>query len=248
MADFKGKVALVTGSAAGAGAAIAIALAAKGAGVCVNYSRSEREANETLEKVKALGVPGTIFKCDVGQDARVKALVRHTVDTLGRLDILVNNAGITHFIAHSDLDAMTEDKWDEIFRVNLKGAFFAARAAMPHLKASGAGCIVNISSIAGLHGTGSSIAYAASKSALISLTQSLARAFAPEVRVNAIAPGVILTRWVAGKDEFVKRYVERTPLHKSSTPEDIAHMAVFLAEADGVTGQTLVIDGGYTLG
>ncbi len=248
MTNLEGKAALITGSATGSGASIALALADRGVKICVNYSKSEDDAVETLERVRAKGVEATIFQCDVGNDQQVMAMAAHTVQTLGRLDILVNNAGMTHFVPHTDLPGLTESMWDEIMQINVKGPFFATRAAMPHLKASGDGCIVNISSIAGLMGTGSSIAYAASKAALNSLTKSLARAFAPEVRVNAIAPGVILTRWVEGKEEFIERYVQKTPLHKSSEPEDVAHMALYLAEADGVTGQILVIDGGYTLG
>ena len=248
MTNLEGRTALVTGSATGAGAAIALALADKGVKIGVNYSRSKDAAEETLEQIRARGVDATIFQCNVADDAQVVEMVAHTVDALGRLDILVNNAGTTHFVPHTDLDGLSESMWDDIMQINVKGAYFASRAAMPHLKKSSDGCIVNISSIAGLMGSGSSIAYAASKAALNSMTLSLARAFAPEVRVNAIAPGVILTRWVDGKQAFIETYVEKTPLHKASTPEDVAHMAIFLAEAHGVTGQTLVIDGGYTLG
>ena len=141
-------------------------------------------------------------------------MVAHAADALGGLDILVNNAGMTHFVPHTDLDGLSESMWDDILRINVKGAYFASRAAMPHLRKSSDGCIVNVSSIAGLLGSGSSIAYAASKAALNSMTMSLARAFAPEVRVNAIAPGVILTRWVDGKQAFIDAYVEKAPRSK----------------------------------
>ena len=248
MTNLEGHAALVTGSATGAGAAIALALAAEGVKICVNYSRSKDEAEATLEQIRAKGVEATIFQCNVGDDGQVVEMVAHAADALGGLDILVNNAGMTHFVPHTDLDGLSESMWDDILRINVKGAYFASRAAMPHLRKSSDGCIVNVSSIAGLLGSGSSIAYAASKAALNSMTMSLARAFAPEVRVNAIAPGVILTRWVDGKQAFIDAYVEKAPLRKASTPEDVAHMAVFLAEAHNVTGQTLVIDGGFTLG
>ena len=174
-------------------------------------------------------------------------MVDHAVNTLGALDILVNNAGITHWIDNSDLEAMTEDKWDDIMQINLKGAFFAARASMPHLKRSGRGAIINISSVSGVTGSGSSIAYAVSKAGVISLTQSLARAFAPDVRVNAIAPGVVETRWLEGDPELRNKFIQRAPLHRVSNSEEIARTAVYLAEADGVTGQTLVVDNGYLL-
>ena len=248
MTNLEGRAALVTGSATGAGAAIALALADEGVKICVNYSRSKDDAEATLEQIRAKGVEATIFQCDVGDDSQVAEMAAHAADAFGGLDILVNNAGMTHFVPHTDLDGLSESMWDDILRINVKGAYFASRAAMPHLSNSSDGCIINVSSIAGLMGTGSSIAYAASKAALNSMTLSLARAFAPEVRVNGIAPGVIITRWVDGKQAFVDAYVERAPLRKASTPEDVAHMAVFLAEAHNVTGQTLVIDGGFTLG
>ncbi|MCY3802013.1 MAG: glucose 1-dehydrogenase [Chloroflexi bacterium] len=248
MTNLEGRAALVTGSATGAGASIALALADEGVNICVNYSRSKDEAEATVEQIRGKGVEATIFQCNVGDDSRVVEMVAHAADAFGRLDILVNNAGTTHFIPHTDLEALSESVWDDILRINVKGAYFASRAAMPHLRESSDGCIVNVSSIAGLMGTGSSIAYAASKAALNSMTMSLARAFAPEVRVNAIAPGVILTRWVEGKTAFIDAYVDKAPLQKASSPEDVAHMAVFLAEAHNVTGQTLVIDGGYMLG
>ena len=248
MIDLEGRAGLVTGSATGAGAAIALALAERGAGVCINYSVSRAEAEETLARVKALGVPATIYQANVGDREACEALVEHTVAELGRLDVLVNNAGITHFVAPTDLDGMTSDKWDEILQINLKAPFYVAAAALPHLKKSDGAAIVNISSVAGVTGSGSSIAYAASKGALITLTQSLARSVAPEVRVNALAPGVILTRWVEGKDDFVQQYIDKTLVKIACSPESIAHAAVFLIESEVVTGQTLVMDGGLTLG
>ena len=152
------KVALVTGSATGAGRAIALRFARRGIAVAVNYSRSEADAKQTFADVKALGVPAILCKATVADDAQVRAMIERCRSELGGLDVLVNNAGMTHFIPHTELDAVTDAVWDEIFQVNLKGAFYASRAAMPLLKER-KGCIVNISSVAGLAGHGSSIPY-----------------------------------------------------------------------------------------
>jgi NAD(P)-dependent dehydrogenase (short-subunit alcohol dehydrogenase family) len=241
------KVALVTGSATGAGRAIALRFARRGFAVAVNYSRSEAEANDTLAQVRALGVPAILVKATVGDDAQVRAMVGRCRAELGGLDVLVNNAGMTHFIPHTDLEAVTDAAWDEIFQVNLKGAFYASRAAMPLLKERN-GCVVNISSVAGLQGHGSSIPYSASKAAMNCLTQSLARAFAPDVRVNAVAPGPILTRWLDGHMDHVDRAIAQTPLGRAATPDDVADVVEFLALGTGLmTGQVLVADGGRTM-
>jgi 3-oxoacyl-[acyl-carrier protein] reductase len=241
------KVALVTGSATGAGRAIAMRLARRGFAVAVNYSRSEAEANDTLAQVKALGAPALLCRATVADDAQVRGMVERCRVELGGLDVLVNNAGMTHFIPHTELEAVTDAAWDEIFQVNLKGAFYASRAAMPLLKER-RGCIVNISSVAGLQGHGSSIPYSASKAAMNCMTQSLARAFAPDVRVNAIAPGPILTRWLEGHMEHVDRAIAQTPLKRAATPDDIADVVEFLALGTTLmTGQVVVVDGGRTM-
>jgi 3-oxoacyl-[acyl-carrier protein] reductase len=241
------KVALVTGSATGAGRAIALRFARRGFAVAVNYSRSEADANETFAQVRALGVPAILCKATVADDAQVRAMVERCQTELGGLDVLVNNAGMTHFIPHIDLDAVTDAVWDEIFQVNLKGAFYASRAAMPLLKER-AGCIVNISSVAGLQGHGSSIPYSASKAAMNCMTQSLARAFAPDVRVNAVAPGPILTRWLKGHEEHVDKAIAQTPMRRAATPVDVADVVEFLALGTGLmTGQVVVVGGGRTM-
>jgi NAD(P)-dependent dehydrogenase (short-subunit alcohol dehydrogenase family) len=241
------KVALITGSATGAGRAIALRFARRGFAVAVNYSRSEAEANETFAQVRSLGVPAISCQATVADDAQVRAMVERCRAELGGLDVLVNNAGMTHFIPHMDLDAVTDAVWDEIFQVNLKGAFYASRAAMPLLKER-AGCIVNISSVAGLQGHGSSIPYSASKAAMNCMTQSLARAFAPDVRVNAVAPGPILTRWLKGHEEHVDKAIAQTPLRRAATPDDVADVVEFLALGTGLmTGQVVVVDGGRTM-
>jgi 3-oxoacyl-[acyl-carrier protein] reductase len=240
-------VALVTGAATGIGRAVALRFAREGMAVAVNYSRSQAEAEETFAGVRAAGVPGILCKADVGDDAAVRAMVERCRAELGGLDVLVNNAGTTRFIDHTDLEALTDAVWDEILRVNLKGTFYACRAAMPLLRERG-GSIVNVTSVAGLQGNGSSIPYAASKAALNCLTKSLARAFGPRVRVNAVAPGPVLTRWLADHQDAVERMVAATPLGRAATPDDIADAVAFLARGTSlVTGQVLVVDGGRTV-
>jgi 3-oxoacyl-[acyl-carrier protein] reductase len=241
------KVALVTGSATGIGRGVAVRLAKQGLAVAVNYSRSEAEARETLAEIQKQGVPAILCRCDVALDNGVRAMVARCRQELGGLDVLVNNAGTTRFIDHADLDALTEEVWDEILGVNLKGTFYCCRAALPLLQER-SGSIVNITSVAGLQGNGSSIPYAASKAALNTLTKSLARAFAPKVRVNAVAPGPVLTRWLADHRDRVDHYVSVTPLRRAATPDDIADATVFLALGTTLmTGQVLIVDGGRTM-
>ncbi len=241
------RVALVTGSATGIGRSVAWRLAERGFAVTVNYSRSEAEAEETAEGVRSRGGRALVVRADVADDSAVRAMVERTVETFGGLDILVNNAGTTHFVPHTDLDGLTAQVWDDILNVNLKGTFFGCRSAMPHLKAR-KGNIVNIASVAGVAGSGSSIAYAASKGAVITLTKSLAKAFAPEVRVNAVAPGPVQTRWLADHQDMVEAAMPLTPLKRPASPEDVAAVVLFLAdETSLMTGQVLVVDGGRTI-
>jgi 3-oxoacyl-[acyl-carrier protein] reductase len=247
MSNSTNKVALVTGAATGIGRAVAIDLASAGYGIAVNYSRSESEANETLTKVREASVPAILCRCNIADDRGVREMVQQCVEELGGLDVLVNNAATTRFIAHTDLDALTDEVWDEILNVNLKGTFSCCRAALPHLRRR-QGCIVNVTSVAGLQGYGSSIPYAASKAAVNCMTQSLARAFAPDVRVNAVAPGPVLTRWVAGHMDMINEAVQATPLGRAATPEDIAEVVAFLARgASLMTGQVVVVDGGRVM-
>ena len=241
------KVALVTGSATGVGRACAVRFAKLGFSVVVNYSKSEADAHETVRLVEAEGAQALLCPATVADEVQVKGMIARATSAFGRLDVLVNNAGTTHFIAHTDLDAVTDAIWDEIFQVNLKGAFYCTRAAMPLLKAAG-GSVVNVSSVAGLTGIGSSIPYCASKAALNCLTQSLARAFGPEVRVNAVAPGPINTRWLAGREDQVAKYLEQAPLGRAAEPDDIADAVAYLATGTSLTtGQVMVVDGGRTM-
>jgi 3-oxoacyl-[acyl-carrier protein] reductase len=249
--ELSGKTAIVTGSAVGVGRATALELARRGANVVVNYSRSEAEAEQTATDVEALGAKALLVRADVSQDDEVRDMVKQTVDRFGSVDVLVNNAAITHFVSSRDLEALTEEMWDRILAVNVKGLFFCSRAAIPYMKQKGNGCIVNIASVAGINGSGSSIAYCASKAAVINMTIAFARAFAPEVRVNCVAPGFIDTRWHSARpevqdyDALKERVAKGTPLARVGTPEDIARAVLSLIDgADFVTGQTLVVDGG----
>jgi len=245
--QLKGTVALVTGGGTGIGRAASLLLAREGAAVAVNYSRSEAEAEQTAAEIRAAGGQAMAVQADVADDAAVEAMVRRVVGEWGRLDVLVNNAGMTFFIEHADLDALTEAMWDQILAVNLKGTYFCCRAAARVMRREGRGHIVNVASTAGLTGRGSSIAYCASKAGVISVTRSLTLALAPEIRVNAVAPGFVETRWTAGRDEFRASSLAATPLDRVAQPEDVAHAILFLAKTDFVTGQVVVVDGGRSL-
>jgi len=248
--DVKGKVAIVTGSATGVGRATALQLAALGCGVVVNYTKSEAEAKETLADVQKLGVPAILERCDVSNDAAVRRMVHRTVDELGGVDILINNAGTTTFVNHADLEGLTEEVWDRTLAVNLKGTFFCTRAVAVPMRARGQGAVVIVSSVAGVRGVGSSIAYAASKAGVINLTLSMSRVLGPEIRVNCVAPGFIDGRWLRGGyganyDVAKERAAQGAVLKRVTTPDDIAQVIVALVtSADMVTGQTIVIDGG----
>lgn len=251
--ELAGKAALVTGGGTGVGRATAIALARRGCSVVVNYSRSRDGAEETAAEVAKLGVRGIAVQADVANDAACRALVATTVRELGGLQVLVNSAGVTRFIGHRDLEGVDDEAWDRILAVNLKGPFQCARAARPAMDEAGDGEIVHVSSIAGLIGVGSSIPYCASKAALNNLTITLARALAPNIRVNAVAPGFITGRWLkgglGGAYDVVKTHLEtRAPLQKVCEPEDVAEAVLALiAGPDLVTGQVVTIDGGMLL-
>jgi 3-oxoacyl-[acyl-carrier protein] reductase len=246
MSDVR-KVALVTGSATGVGRACAVRFAQLGYAVVVNYSKSEADALDTLTLIENAGAPALLCKANVAEETQVTDMIAATVAAFDRLDVLVNNAATTHFVPHTDLDALTEQVWRDIFGVNVMGAFYCTRAAMPLLRAT-KGNVVNVTSVAGLTGQGSSIPYCASKAALNCMTQSLARAFGPDVRVNAVAPGPILTRWLDGREAQIAKYLEQAPLGRAATPDDIADAVLYLATGAALTtGQVLVVDGGRTM-
>ena len=243
--QLEGKCAIVTGGATGIGRAVCLSLAREGASVVVNYSRSEKEAEQTARDATSAGGQGVTFKADVADEEKVKEMVAFARESFGRVDVLVNNAGYTQFIKHTELDKLTDELWDRIFAVNVKGAFYGIRAVAPFMKAQGSGRIVNISSVAGLTGGGSSVPYAASKAAMIALTKSMAAALGPEILVNSVAPGLIYTRWTEGHPERNEEIRQSTVTQRLGTPEDIAGATHYLiCNGDWVTGQTLVIDGG----
>jgi len=241
--ELSGKVALVTGSASGIGAATARALDAEGAAVVVNSHRSA-EAGETV--ASQLG-NACYIKADIANGADARRLVAAAVERFGRLDILVNNAGTTVKIPHADLDAVTAQVWDQILSVNVIGTWDVTAAAVPHLRASGDGSIVMISSLAGLRPLGSSIPYAVSKAAVNHLTMLLANVLGPEIRVNAVAPGLVDTPWTAGWDSERADVRKKAPLGRSATPEDIAEAVVALVRSRHQTGNVTVVDGGLHL-
>ena len=169
------------------------------------------------------------------------------VNELGRLDILVNNAGTTRMVPMDDLEGLTEDDWDTIMNVNVKGTFFCCRAAIPKMKANGGGQIVNTASIAGTTGQGSSIAYSASKASIICMTQALAVSQAPDIQVNAVSPGLVETRWVAGWEENNATHARGTPMQRNAVAEDVAEAILGFILNPFTTGQNLVVDGGRSL-
>ena len=254
--DLTGKVAIVTGSSTGIGAAVALGLAKRGANVVVNYARSRAEAEATAEAVRGAGVDVRLVQGDVASDADCRRLAQEAIEAWGRIDILVNNAGTTKFAAnHADLDALTAEDFASIYAVNVIGPFQMIRAAIEGLKAHGSGAVVNISSIAGVTGIGSSVAYAASKGALNTMTLSLARALAPAVRVNAVCPGFVDSSWFARQfgreaaDKIADSQGRQNPLQRLADGTEIAKTVLFLAgpESANITGEMLMTDGGLHL-
>ncbi|MER8989656.1 SDR family oxidoreductase [Mesorhizobium sp. M0843] len=254
------KVAIVTGSATGVGAACAVDLAARGWNITINYTRSKDDAEETCAKVKAQGVKAIVVQADVGHDADCRKLAVETLSEWGRIDGLINNAAITKFQKANDLEDVTPEDFDRIFRVNTTGAFMMSRAVFPAMKRlweenKERGAIVNVSTNATLTGNGSSLPYVLSKGALNTLTPMLARWLSPAVRVNTICPGFIQTRWMLNGigeiayNKMKKDEEQLTPLRQAGTPEHMSEAALFLlTEASNITGQTIVVDAGDHLG
>lgn len=253
MIDLKAKAAVVTGSSSGVGRATAIALARHGCRVLVHYNRSRDEAESVVAEVRACGVDSVLAQGDTALDADCRRIMAAAHDKFGSIDLLVNSAGTTQFIQHDDLDAVTDEVWHRIMDVNVKGPFQCIRAARTWLQRSDIAHVVNVASVAGIAATGSSVPYAASKAALINTTISLARALAPTIRVNAVAPGFIAGRWLEqglGESyEETKRKTEaRLPLGRVSTPEDVADAILgLLLGSKQVTGQVLPVDGGMLI-
>jgi 3-oxoacyl-[acyl-carrier protein] reductase len=245
------RVAIITGSSSGIGAATALELSRRGWRVVINYSKSADKAQEVASQcAEAITV-----QADVSDDAACRRLMQAALDKWGRIDALVNNAGSTKFVAHPRLDELSAEDFQHIYATNVISSFQMSRACAPALKASGHGAIVNVSSLAAQWGTGSSIAYAASKGALNSMTYSFARVLGPEVRVNAVLPGYVDTPWHPGgygaerAAEHARRYAESNVLKATCSAEDVADSIVWLIEgAPKTTGETIFVDGGTHIG
>ena len=253
--QYKNWVVIITGGGTGVGAAAALMLAKGGAKITINYSRSATEAETTARACEELGGETLVCQGDVSNDDDCRRIVAETFEKWGRVDGLMNNAGTTQFVADNSLEALSADDFLRIYHVNVVGAYQMARAVAPSMQEQGKGSIVNTSSIAGVMGIGSSIAYAASKGAMNTMTISLARLLAPEIRVNAIAPGFITGRWwldklgQEGYDKMVSGVEKSVPLNHAGTPEDMAEAAVFLLTASrNITGEILISDAGMHLG
>jgi 3-oxoacyl-[acyl-carrier protein] reductase len=250
--ELDGKVALVTGGGTGLGRVISGRLAREGMNVMVHYSRSESDARETVEMLRGLGVQADMVRADLGGSAPapvVDRMVEDVVARFGRLDLLVNNAGATRPVPFPDLEGVTEADWDAVLNINTKTPFFATRAAARIMRRNGGGHVINTASLAGVRAVGgSSMAYAVSKAAMIHLTKCLAGALAPDVRVNAVAPGLLRTRWIAHfSDAQLKRIGEQTPLRKVTDLDDAASVYVMLARNESMTGQVISVDAGLSL-
>ena len=255
MGDMDGKVILITGGATGLGAAIAIGAAKRGAkAVIINCTKSLKEAETTAENIRAAGAEASIAQGDVAVDADC-CRIAEAAEQYGVLHALVNNAGITRHVGHSTMEGLTKEDFLDLYAVNTVGPFQMIRACRPLLEASGQSSVVMTSSIAGVSGIGSSVAYAASKGALNTMTLSLARALAPKIRVNAICPGFIDTRWTSGRHGELKTqairddFIKRMPLQVASTAEDIADAALFFVSdaSRSITGVTMLADAGWHL-
>ena len=244
MGELEGRVAIVTGSTSGIGEATARRLVDLGAMVMVNSSSSVEAGNDLVAE---LGTATRYHRADVSSEEECIGLVDATVEAFGGLDILVNNAGYTRVIPHNDLDAVTEEVFRRIIDVNVFGTWYLSRAAVPALKAGGDGNIVNITSIAGLIAGGSSIPYAVSKAALNHLTRLMANVLGPEIRVNAVAPGLVETPWTETWDAVHAAVAQRSPLGRSATADDCAEAVLGILRARYQTGDVVVVDGGLTL-
>jgi NAD(P)-dependent dehydrogenase (short-subunit alcohol dehydrogenase family) len=234
------QIALVTGAAKRIGRSIALRLAKEGADVAVNYATSRDEAEELVSEIQALGRRSAALRADVSRRAEVSELFAAVEKQFGRLDILVNNAGM---FFEAKFEELSEEQWDQIMNANLKSQFLCAQAAAPLMRRNRRGRIVNLSSLGGILPWPAYTHYCVSKAGVIMLTRCLARALAPEILVNSVAPGTIQFPDEAPDQDYIKR----VPLHRTGTGEDIADAVVYFATSDFVTGQVIAVDGGRSL-
>jgi 3-oxoacyl-[acyl-carrier protein] reductase len=245
-------VGLVTGAATGIGRCAAVALARAGFDVAINYSRSAAQARETEARVLQGGVQALLVKCDVSDEAGVRAMIDAIGARFGRLDVLINNAGITASWKPKDLETLSLDEWDRVFAVNVRGLFQVTRAALPLLRKGENPCIVNTASIVGLRPGPQPLPYAASKAAVVNLTKTLAWNLGPEIRVNAVAPGWMEGDWMKRMlndkyEDLMGKRAKATPLRRVVTAHDVAETMMSLIESNRfVTGEVIVVDGGFT--
>ena len=244
--ELKGTVSIVTGGNGGLGQRICLALANAGSDVAVVYARSRDQANEFAGKLRETGVRAEAIQCDVTEPQQVQNMASQVLEEFGRIDILVNDAAYNKWIPFDDLDAMTYEEWNKILGTNLTGPAFCIKAVAPAMKQQGSGRIVNISSVAGLAPSGSSIPYAVSKAGLNHLTRCMAVGLAPDILVNCVAPGYLEgTRATSNlAPEFQKRAVTGSLLKRAVDKDDVADQVVEFCRTDSITGQTLVIDSG----
>ncbi|MCZ2147739.1 MAG: glucose 1-dehydrogenase [Bryobacterales bacterium] len=243
----KDKVVIVTGGGTGIGRGISECMAGEGARVVVNYASSREACEETADAICARGGEALAYQASVLAESEVKRMFEEVAARHGRIDVLVNNAGWSKRIPHANLDDLTEEIWDRTLNTNLRGAFYCMRSVVPYLRKQPGSSIINIASIAPYSGQGSSIVYAASKAGVISMTKSFARVLAPDIRVNAISPGFVRTRFAGWPKEVFDEAEKTTPLKRIATPEEIGTAAVFLAaDATAITGETINVDVGQT--
>ncbi|NMP21398.1 SDR family NAD(P)-dependent oxidoreductase [Sulfobacillus harzensis] len=246
--DISQKVALVTGGGTGLGRVMSESLAQRGAIVWVNYSRSAQDAEDTAESIRTAGGTAFTVQADVSQSADVNRMFETIAEQSGGVDILIANAGTTVFRDFGDLDGVSEEDWEHVFDVNVKGTWLTARRAAAQMKMRGGGRIVTISSVAGLRAQGSSLPYCASKASVIHMTRVLAKALAPEILVNSVAPGLLDTRWSRGHNPAtIASFLKNSPLHTIPTLDDVANQVIALVETTSMTGQVVVVDAGVSL-
>ena len=244
--------ALVTGAATGIGRSAAVVLAKNGYDVVINFSRSEDAAKITAREAEAAGARTLLYRCDVSDDACVRAMLAATEKEFGRLDVLINNAGTTVDVEPKNLESMKVEEWNRVFAVNVLGLFLVTRAAVPLLRKSPNGCIVNTCSIAGLRPSAQPLPYAASKAAVANLTKTFANALGPEIRVNAVAPGWVEGEWMQrtlgeNYEGLFARRARYTPLKRCATPDGVAESMLSLILSNHfVTGEIIIVDGGFS--